>query len=154
MICPNCGKETDNNIQCIHCGSMFGQINTVNNIQNDIPFNRPAISKRSIAVAIILTFVTCGIYGLYWFIVMTNESNSISDSKTASGGIAFLLTIITCGIYGLYWNYKMGEKIHNAGKKYNISIENNGVLYLILYLIGLGIISYALMQKDLNKFAQ
>lgn len=35
--------------------------------------------ERNIAVAIILTIVTCGIYGIYWFIVLTD------DARLASG---------------------------------------------------------------------
>lgn len=30
--------------------------------------------ERNIAVAIILTIVTCGIYGIYWFIVLTDDA--------------------------------------------------------------------------------
>lgn len=84
---------------------------------------------------------------------MTDESNSLSDKKHTSGGIALLLTLITCNIYGIYWNYKMGEKMFDIGKKYNKQISNNSVLYLILSLFGLGLVTYCLIQSDLNKFA-
>lgn len=58
--------------------------------------------ERGVAVSIILTIVTCGIYGIYWFICLTNEVEAASEDRTmASGGAAFLLTIVTCGIYGI-----------------------------------------------------
>lgn len=70
------------------------------------------IKKRSIGLAILFSIITCGIYGIYWFICLTNDSNHINpEDKTASGGMAFLFTIITCGIYGIYWNYKLGKKV-------------------------------------------
>lgn len=73
------------------------------------------MKQRNIAVCIILSLVTCGIYGLYWFVVMTNESNQVSGRpNSTSGGVSLLLMIITCNIYGLYWAYKMGEKIDAA----------------------------------------
>ena len=65
------------------------------------------IQQRNIAVCIILSIVTCGIYGIYWFIVLSNDTNTVSNAENAtSGGVAFVLSLITCNIYGLYWAYK------------------------------------------------
>ena len=35
------------------------------------------IRRRSIGLCILLSIVTCGIYGLYWFICLTDESNAV-----------------------------------------------------------------------------
>ena len=68
------------------------------------------ITKRNLATCIILSIVTCGIYSLYWFIVITDDAkNASNDVSGASGGTALLLSIVTCGIYGIYWAYKQGE---------------------------------------------
>ncbi len=108
--------------------------------------------ERNIAVAVILTLVTCGIYGIYWFIVMTNDVKEASgDDSIASGGLAFLLTLVTCGIYGFYWAYKMGELMKKAQEKHNVTVKDNAVLYLILQLFGLSIVNYCLIQSDLNE---
>ena len=70
------------------------------------------MKKRSIAGCIILTLVTFGIYGIYWFVKLTNETNRLApEEATMSGGLAFLVTICTLGIYGLYWGYKLGKKM-------------------------------------------
>lgn len=113
-------------------------------------------TKRNIALCIILTIVTCGIYGLYWFVCITNEANVVSDhaSDGTSGGVALILSIITCNIYGLYWAYKQGEKLDEAKTAKGIPSSNTGIMYLILCFLGLGIIAYALMQSELNKFAE
>ena len=59
------------------------------------------IQQRNIAVCIILSIVTCGIYGIYWFIVLSNDTNTVSNAENAtSGGVAFVLSLITCNIYG------------------------------------------------------
>ena len=113
------------------------------------------MSERNIAVAIILTIITCGIYGIYWFIVLTDDARLASrDQQAPTGGIAFLLTLVTCGIYGIYWAYKMGKTIATAKQVNGLNVEDNSVLYLILQLFGLGIINYALMQNELNQIAQ
>ena len=53
----------------------------------------------------------------------------------------------------LYWMYKQGERIDNAKTKRGMAGGSNGVLYLILAIFGFAIISYALMQNELNKLA-
>ena len=113
------------------------------------------ISRREIAVAIILSIVTCGIYGIYWFIVLTDDVKKASgDTNFTSGGVSFLLTIVTCGIYGVYWAYKMGELMKTAQSKHGLEVKDNSVLYLILELFGFGIIAYAMLQNDLNAIAE
>lgn len=34
------------------------------------------IQQRNIAMCIILSIVTCGIYGLYWYACLTNDTNT------------------------------------------------------------------------------
>lgn len=110
------------------------------------------IEKRNIATAVILSIVTCGIYGIYWFIKLNDEINSLSgNTNDTSGGMAFLFTLITCNIYGLYWMYKMGEKLDVVYAGKGMPTQSRGMLYLVLSLFGLSIISYALMQDSINK---
>ncbi len=112
------------------------------------------IQKRDIAVSIILSIVTCGIYGIYWFIVMTDDVKlAAGDNQLASGGMAFILTIVTCGIYGIYWAYKMGELMTIAQQKRNLPVKDNAIIYLILEIFGLAIVNYILIQNDLNTIA-
>ena len=109
------------------------------------------IQKRDIAVSIILTLVTCGIYGIIWFINLTDEVKRASDdTEFVSGGLAFLLSLVTCGIFEIYWAYKIGELMKKAEEKNGMPIKENSVLYLILHLFGLGIVTYALVQSELN----
>lgn len=153
-FCRNCGKELQEGVK--FCGACGTSTETVVNqtVVNNYNQSRPIIQKRSIASALVLSLITCGIYSIFWFISMTDESNILSDEKTASGGLAFLYSLITCGIYGVYWNYKMGKKMVNAGRKYNKQISDNSVLYLVLCLLGFGIVNYCLIQNDLNSFAE
>lgn len=111
------------------------------------------VNQKNIAVCIILSIVTCGIYGIIWFISLTDDANTVSGKPGTSGGIAFLLSLVTCGIYGLYWSYKQGEKLDEAKNAKGIPSSNSGILYLLLSFFGLGIIAYALMQDSLNKLA-
>lgn len=112
---------------------------------------KPNLPNRNIAMCVILSILTCGIYGLYWFVMLTDEVNTISSEQTASGGMALLFTLLSCGIYNIYWMYKKGQAID----AYNASVgkpgSSNAVLYLVLDIFGLGIVSYCLMQNELNN---
>lgn len=113
------------------------------------------IQKRNIGVSILLSVITCGIYGLYWFVVLTDETKIVSnDNEGASGGVAVLLTIVTCGIYGFYWAYKMGERVDNAKAMRGIpGGGSSNILYLVLGIFGLQVVNYILIQDSLNKIS-
>ena len=111
------------------------------------------LKSRNIALCIILSIVTCGIYMWYWIVVLTDDTNQIAgEPGDTSGVMALVLSIVTCGIYGMYWAYKRGAKIDKAHQNRGEAASNGGVLYLILYIFG-GIIALALIQNEVNKFA-
>lgn len=106
------------------------------------------IQPRNIALCIIFSIITFGIYGIYWMIKINNEVNTLAGETSATtGGMVFLFSLITCGIYGLYWQFKMGER---CDKIRGVSGSSN-VLYLILGILGFMIISMCLMQDTVNK---
>ncbi len=153
-FCPKCGKELkEGQSFCDNCGTQTqGSVNV--NITNNVnTTGRISITNRSIVTCILLTIFTCGIYGIIWFISLTDDANAAAEETGTSGGTAFLLTLITCGIYSIYWAYTMGKKMQTAGEKRGVSIADNSVLYLVLSIVGLGIVNYCLIQSDLNKFA-
>lgn len=109
--------------------------------------------KRSIGVSIILSIVTCGIYGIYWMIKLNDELNMATGNTAAkSGGIVFLLCLVTCGIYMFFWMYKMGENVDTIKTNAGVQAGNTGIMYLILTFFGLSIVNYCLMQDTINKY--
>lgn len=59
--------------------------------------------NRSIAKCIVLSIITCGIYGMYWFVVATDDVGRVTNRPGTSGRLSLVFSLITCGIYGLYW---------------------------------------------------
>ena len=110
------------------------------------------MTKRSIPLAIVLSFITVGLYALYWVYTLTEDAHAAAGERTtASGGMVILFSFLTCGIYSFYWLYKMGETIVMAKQKRDMTADTNlPIIYLVLALFGFGIISYALMQSALN----
>ena len=116
---------------------------------------RAPITARSIPMAIILSIITCGIYGIYWLYCLVNDLNTASGHEgDTSGGMVILFSIVTCNIYGLYWYYTAGSKVGEI-QEYDGRPRDTylGVLYLVLDLLGFSIINMALIQNELNKVA-
>lgn len=111
------------------------------------------MKQRNIVVCILLSIITCGLYSLYWFICLSDDANAATGEMGTSGVMALVFSLITCGIYGLYWMYRQGEKIDNAKARRGMSGGSSGILYLVLAIFGFSIISYAIMQNELNKLA-
>lgn len=109
------------------------------------------IQKRDIGICILLTILTLGIYGFFWFYKLTEEVNILSGDNSISPGMAILFTILTCGLYGVYWAYKMGQNISIAQNHKGIPADDKSILYLILSLCGLSIVVYALLQSEINS---
>lgn len=108
--------------------------------------------NRSIALCIVLTIVTCGIYGLYWWACLVNEANIASGDPGTSGVGVILLSIITCGIYGVYYDYRIAEKHNKARAARGMAPDQNmGLIYILLSLFGLKLVTWALMQNAENQ---
>ncbi len=104
-------------------------------------------TNRNIALCVVLSIITCGIYGIYWFICLHNDMNEIvQDDYQTSGGMAILLTIVTCNIYGWFWAYKMGQKMDTLKPG-----GNHAILFIVLQIFGLGIVNYCILQDAINN---
>ena len=146
-FCKNCGTELKEGAKfCTNCGQKVGQELAFRDKM--LSGNTSGISKRSIPLALILSFVTCALYLFYWEIKLNDEVNELLGKKNATSGLmAVIYTIITCGFYALYWLYKMGENVEELKGK---TSGNTGLLYLIMGIFGLGIIPFALIQDTIN----
>lgn len=107
------------------------------------------IKKRNIVTCIILTIITCGLYDIYWVICMAREAVSVKDTyDTAVLEIVLMLLLPFLGFY-------LAEQKFAAGcAEKGIPHKDNSILYLILGLLGLGIVNYCMMQNDLNQIAK
>lgn len=101
-------------------------------------------------MCVVLSLITCGIYGLYWLYCIHEDVQEVCGRPmSVSGGMVVVLTLITCGIYGIYWAYKMGQFLDTAKGADN---AYSSVIYLVLCVLKLDIVAWALMQSELNRF--
>jgi hypothetical protein len=165
MFCPNCGKRIDGEPQfCPECGANLAQNaqpgagQTYQNVDYNRDTNSYVVNTyrpkfRSIAMCIILSIVTCGIYGIYWIYVLNEDVNGIQGKKDPSGLMVILLSIVTCGIYEFIWMYNVGTGIDKVKANGGAGSGNSGLVYLLLSIFGLGIVAMALAQNELNQMS-
>jgi hypothetical protein len=111
------------------------------------------VYRRSIAVSILLSLVTCGIYWFYWQYKINEGVTSLRPQRTLkqTSGLVVLLTIVTCGIYCWYWIYTTSKDLSEISIEAQESRTDNSILNLILGIFGLSIVSLAIMQDQLNR---
>lgn len=110
------------------------------------------IKKRSIAMYLLLSIVTCGLFGIYWEYCLVNDTNTATGNTEGKNGIVvILLNLITCGIFWWIWVYKAGEGLDELKRKNGGESGNRAILYLLLSIFGLGIVTVALIQNELNE---
>ncbi len=111
------------------------------------------MEKKNIALYIVLSIVTCGIFHLVWIAMMANDLRTLAaEEEKMSGGLIVLLTIVTCGIFLYVWYYQAGDSINRAKALRNIPADSSmGIAYLLLGIFGLGIVSDALIQSEINN---
>ncbi len=109
-----------------------------------------SIEKRSIGVAILLSIITCGIYFYFWLYKIADDLYRVNGEES-SAGMDILLSIVTCGIYYIYLSYKLGKLSTRARIRYNLYQKDDSVLFLILAVLGLGVINLCIIQDDLNR---
>jgi hypothetical protein len=96
------------------------------------------MTKRSVVAVIVLSLITFGIYGIYWFVATKTEM----VDRGASIPTSWLLII---PIVNIYWTWKWCEGVDHVtqGKM------SAAVTFLLVFL--LGVIGVAIVQATFNK---
>lgn len=192
MFCPKCGSNVQDGASvCQNCGNQLGgesvekkienaaseafnnSGNELKNAFNDIrgSFTGNAApntgerlkTDRGLLVYIILTLITCGIYGYYFLYKMAQDVNIAceGDGETTAGLLQLiLLSFVTCGIYAWIWYYKLGNRLAENAPRYGMSFQENGTTVLMWQLFGsllCGIgpfIAMNILIKNTNKICE
>ena len=110
-------------------------------------------TNRTWYVVLLLNWITCGIYGIYFYYTIGEDINVMArkhdGKKTMNYVLAFLLSIITCGIFAFIWMHGVSDRIGNEIRRrridYKFSAETFwlfSVLPTVILMIPLFIITF------------
>lgn len=102
-------------------------------------WTRPVTEDRNFVLYVVLTIITCGIYGLVFLYSMIQDVNTVcdGDGEHTRGLLGLiLLSLVTCGIYSFYWYYCLGNRLANNASRYGMSFQENGTTVLLWLVIG------------------
>lgn len=119
------------------------------------------IKTRSFIAYLLLSIITCGIYGIIYWYQFNEDVNTIceGDGRTTSNYIVvLLLSIITCGIYMWVWYYKEADRLYCIAPKYDTTVSEDGTKVILFMILGLIIaigpfIGMYILTSNINKLA-
>lgn len=97
------------------------------------------MKRRSVALVIVLTLITFGIYGIVWYVASKEELNAAHQADLPT---AWLLIVPFANIY---WIWRFAGGVEKATGQ---SAPVNFLLLFLLSVIGMGII-----QSKFNEIA-
>jgi len=107
--------------------------------------------KNSIGMSIALSFLTFGIYAIFWLYEIISEVELLLNENTKEVRKEFFLCVLI-PFYIVFWFYSK-ERMFFTMRESKFRTKDNSTLYLILSLFGLSILVFALIQFDLNQFS-
>ena len=108
-----------------------------------------------IAMGIILSIVTCGLYNIYWNYREFQAMNELLGREEYNFGLWFVLSLVTCGIFHIYYEYKMGSDLYAILKDRGIDANPNlPLIGLLLSIFGMTIVADAIYQHELNRLVR
>ncbi|MBR5596184.1 MAG: DUF4234 domain-containing protein [Lachnospiraceae bacterium] len=99
----------------------------------------PLKTDRGLLGYILLSILTCGIYGYYFIYSVAKDVNVACEGDgVKTGGLAkfIILSILTCGIYSLIWQYSLANRLASNATRYGLNFQENGTSVLLWYIFG------------------
>lgn len=127
-------------------------------VEPSFSFTTGVVKEKSIGLCVVLSIVTCGIYGIYWLYTIAHDLNDLCESqnqeKGAEPGLVVVLGIVTCGIYSLYYLWKAGKMVAGLTRSNGQHPSDDSIVLMVLSLLQLSLVSYCILQSHINGFAK
>lgn len=127
-------------------------------VEPNFSFTTGVVKEKSIGLCVVLSIVTCGIYGIYWLYTIAHDLNDLCESqnqeKGAEPGLVVVLGIVTCGIYSLYYLWKAGKMVSSLTRSNGHHPSDDSIVLMVLSLLQLSLVSYCILQSHINGFAK
>lgn len=150
--CPFCAEEIVATARlCPVCKSAIPDAPSAPAAARPTSPKGPLGEERSVVTAILLTILTCGIYGFVLLYKVGDELNTHDGKGRINPGVDLLLAIVTCGLWGIWLMYHYPRVLHDITAEEGRPIVDIAVPCLVLSIFGFQIVSLAILQSELNK---
>ena len=106
----------------------------------------------NIALYLILTLVTFGIFNLFWNYRQMQACNAMLGRREFSWVRWIVLSIVTFLIYHIYYQYKMGAAIVEIQRSYEVPVfEELPLVSLLATIFGFSIAADCIHQHQINR---
>lgn len=107
-------------------------------------------SVKSPLMVVLLSFITCGVYGFIWLYqtsselkyVLRNDNNPVLD---------LILCLVTFGIYYIYLMYRNAKQLVEVQKRFNLTENDVRLINVLLCIFGFGALAYGITQDVMNR---
>ena len=127
-------------------------------VEPSFSYTTGVVKEKSIGLCVVLSIVTCGIYGIYWLYTIAHDLNDLCESqnqeKGAEPGLVVVLSIVTCGIYLLYYLWKAGKMVSSLTRSNGHHPSDDSIVLMVLSILQLSLVSYCILQSHINGFAK
>lgn len=108
--------------------------------------------QRPVFMVLLLLVITCGLYWPFWAYLTRSELRDYLRDESISPGLEVLLCIL-CFPYAYYWIYKYSQDLRRAEVQAGLVENDNALLNVLLWFLGLGVVSILIIQSQLNAVA-
>ena len=108
--------------------------------------------EKNIVVCVILSFVTFGIYNLFWQAHQIRVWNKLLGWEKYGFWKWLLLTIVTFGLYHIYHEYLMGQDMVVVQRRLGVAVaEQLPLISVLLAALAIPFVADAIQQHELHK---
>jgi len=107
------------------------------------------IEERSILTSILLSIITCNIYGWVWVYRIWSDLYAANDLPNEAGK-DLVLSLVTCGIYYIYMFYKAGKLESAAFERHGLPRRDEAAVYVLLGIFFTWMATAGVLQHNLN----
>jgi len=107
--------------------------------------------KRDPVMVLVLSLVTCGIYGIYEIYKVSTEMRDALGRQDINPTLDVVLSLFTCGLYFIYLSYRYPQLLLEMQDRVRLPRNDISLISIILAVCGLSMVSIFMIQTELNK---
>ncbi len=107
-------------------------------------------ARRNVSSCVILTIVTCGIFGIVWLTKICKDLGRLHGDENPVGAEVLLCLLVP--FYSVYWGYAKGKQMFEDSKKRGGNLTDRKFVYLFMNLFCMQLFTLGFIQTQLNGY--